>query len=129
MGSVCVYSYFSAHHLTRGRKSLDAVYGGQVIGQALVAASATVHDDFIPHSLHSYFLKSGKSGAQKLINVTSGSVLKPILYMIDRVRDGRSFCTRCVKGVQDGEAIYTAEISFHKAQSTCSVFYFGFTNL
>jgi len=74
-----------------------------VIGQALVAASNTVTDLYHVHSLHSYFLKAG-------------NVSKPILYSIDRVRDGRSFCTRCVKAIQDGEALFTSEISFHKEE-------------
>uniref|UniRef100_A0A914V0B5 Acyl-CoA thioesterase 8 n=1 Tax=Plectus sambesii TaxID=2011161 RepID=A0A914V0B5_9BILA len=66
-------------------------------------AAKTITPAYNVHSLHSYFLKAG-------------NVNKPILYSIDRVRDGRSFCTRCVKAVQDGEALYTSEISFHKAK-------------
>uniref|UniRef100_A0A0M3IAP5 Acyl_CoA_thio domain-containing protein n=1 Tax=Ascaris lumbricoides TaxID=6252 RepID=A0A0M3IAP5_ASCLU len=92
---------YLARHLLKGRQSLPAVYGGQVIGQALAAASATVDDAYKPHSLHSYFIQTG-------------SVHKPILYMIDRVSDRRSFCTRVVKAIQEGQAIFTCQVSFHK---------------
>ncbi|GMS80472.1 hypothetical protein PENTCL1PPCAC_2647 [Pristionchus entomophagus] len=94
---------YLARHLLKGRKSSPAVYGGQVIGQALAAAASTVGEGFIPNSLHSYFLKCG-------------DVNRPILYMIDRIRDGRSFCTRLVKAVQQGEAIFTMQMSFHKPE-------------
>jgi acyl-CoA thioesterase-2 len=64
------------------------VYGGQVIGQALVAASRTVDDpNRIAHSLHGYFLRPGDTTC-------------PILYQVDRIRDGRSFTTRRVKAIQ-----------------------------
>ncbi|VDL80805.1 unnamed protein product [Nippostrongylus brasiliensis] len=94
---------FLARHLLKGRNSLPVVYGGQVIGQALSAATATVGSGFLPNSLHSYF-------------VQSGNVDMPILYMVDRIRDGRSFCTRLVKAVQNGNAILTVQISFHKPE-------------
>uniref|UniRef100_A0A158PA58 Acyl-CoA thioesterase II n=1 Tax=Angiostrongylus cantonensis TaxID=6313 RepID=A0A158PA58_ANGCA len=94
---------FLARHLLKGRNSLPVVYGGQVIGQALSAATATVGSGFLPNSLHSYF-------------VQSGNVHMPILYMVDRIRDGRSFCTRLVKAVQNGDAIFTVQISFHKTE-------------
>nr|CDJ84205.1 Acyl-CoA thioesterase domain containing protein [Haemonchus contortus] len=94
---------FLARHLLKGRNSLPVVYGGQVIGQALSAATATVGSGFLPNSLHSYF-------------VQSGNVNMPILYMVDRIRDGRSFCTRLVKAVQNGDAIFTVQISFHKPE-------------
>uniref|UniRef100_A0A0N5AAL6 Acyl-CoA thioesterase II n=1 Tax=Syphacia muris TaxID=451379 RepID=A0A0N5AAL6_9BILA len=92
---------FLARHLLKGRQSIPAVYGGQVIGQALAAAAATVDASYKPHSFHSYFIQAG-------------SVLKPILFMIDRVSDRRSFCTRLVKATQGGKAIFTSQISFHK---------------
>ena len=76
------------------------VYGGQVIGQALVAASRTVEDEArSAHSLHGYFLRPG--------NTTI-----PILYSVDRIRDGRSFTTRRVVAVQQGEAIFSMSVSF-----------------
>lgn len=76
------------------------VYGGQVIGQALVAASRTVEDEArSAHSLHGYFLRPGDTTI-------------PILYSVDRIRDGRSFTTRRVVAVQQGEAIFSMSVSF-----------------
>ena len=75
------------------------VYGGQVIGQALVAASRTVEADRHAHSLHGYFLRPGDTQV-------------PILYVVDRIRDGRSFTTRRVVAVQHGQAIFNMAISF-----------------
>ncbi len=76
------------------------VYGGQVIGQALVAASRTVEDESrVAHSLHGYFLRPGDTTI-------------PILYSVDRIRDGRSFNTRRVIAVQRGEPIFSMSVSF-----------------
>ncbi len=76
------------------------VYGGQVIGQALVAASRTVEDvNRVAHSLHGYFLRPGDTTI-------------PILYSADRIRDGRSFNTRRVVAVQRGQAIFSMSVSF-----------------
>jgi acyl-CoA thioesterase-2 len=76
------------------------VYGGQVIGQALVAASRTVEDESrVAHSLHGYFLRPGDTTI-------------PILYSVDRIRDGRSFNTRRVVAVQRGQAIFSMSVSF-----------------
>ena len=75
------------------------VYGGHVAGQALMAAGRTVEHGFA-HSLHSYFLRPGDPTA-------------PILYDVDRIRDGRSFTTRRVVAIQHGRAIYNLEASFH----------------
>ena len=75
------------------------VYGGQVAGQALMAAGRTVEHGFV-HSLHSYFLRAGDPSA-------------PILYDVDRIRDGRSFTTRRVVAIQHGRPIYNLEASFH----------------
>lgn len=80
------------------------VYGGQVIGQALVAASRTVPEDRHAHSLHGYFLRPGDTQI-------------PILYIVDRIRDGRSFTTRRVVAVQHGNAIFNMSISFQVAES------------
>lgn len=80
------------------------VYGGQVIGQALVAASRTVPEDRHAHSLHGYFLRPGDTQI-------------PILYTVDRIRDGRSFTTRRVVAVQHGNAIFNMSISFQVAES------------
>lgn len=75
------------------------VFGGLVIGQALVAASRTV-EDRPPHSLHAYFLRPGDPSV-------------PIIYDVDRIRDGRSFTTRRVVAIQRGEAIFSMSVSFH----------------
>ncbi len=76
-----------------------AIFGGQVLGQALSAAAQTVSADRAVHSLHGYFVRAG-------------DVRRPILYQVDRVRDGKSFTTRRVAAVQNGEAIFTLEASF-----------------
>ena len=73
------------------------VFGGQVLGQALRAASYTT--DRPAHSLHAYFLYGGDVNA-------------PILYEVDRIRDGRSFVSRQVRAIQHGRTIFTAMISF-----------------
>lgn len=91
-------------NLFRGRSPQDGwqrVYGGQVIGQAFVAASRTVDSDRIAHSLHAYFLRPGDPSV-------------PIIYEVDRIRDGKSFVTRRVVALQHGRAIYSMSISFHK---------------
>ena len=76
------------------------VYGGQVIGQALVAAGRTVEDKSrIAHSLHGYFLRPGDTTI-------------PILYSVDRIRDGQSFTTRRVIAVQRGKPIFSMSASF-----------------
>jgi len=86
----------------RGRSPNEGwqrVYGGQVIGQALVAASRTVTPERHAHSLHGYFLRPGDTTV-------------PILYVVDRIRDGKSFTTRRVVAVQHGKAIFNMAISF-----------------
>ena len=76
------------------------VFGGQVAGQALVAAGRTVEDGKQVHSLHAYFLRPGDP-------------MVPILYEVDRIRDGRSFATRRVVAIQHGRAIFNLAASFH----------------
>src|SRR3546814_8860513 len=75
------------------------VFGGQVAGQALVAAARTVEPGRDVHSLHAYFLRPG-------------DLRVPILYQVDRIRDGRSFSTRRVVAVQHGKAIFNLQASF-----------------
>lgn len=75
------------------------VYGGQVLGQALSAAVQTVPADRSVHSLHAYFLRPG-------------DVSKPIIYDVDRIRDGRSFTTRRVVAIQNGRPIFNLSASF-----------------
>ena len=89
-------------NLFRGRSPQDGwqrVFGGQVIGQALVAASRTVEPDRKAHSLHGYFLRPGDPGV-------------PIIYEVDRIRDGKSFVTRRVVAIQHGHAIFSMSVSF-----------------
>src|SRR5437660_8939727 len=79
------------------------VFGGQVAGQALVAAGRTVPADRPVHSLHAYFIRPGDPSV-------------PLIYLVERVRDGRSFTTRRVSAVQHGETIFTLSASFHRAE-------------
>ncbi|MFC5993305.1 acyl-CoA thioesterase [Pseudonocardia hispaniensis] len=79
------------------------VFGGQVAGQALVAAGRTVPEDRPVHSLHGYFIRPGDPRV-------------PIIYETERVRDGRSFTTRRVLAIQHGEAIFSLAASFQLAQ-------------
>jgi acyl-CoA thioesterase II len=93
-------------NIFRGRspdENRQRVFGGQVAGQALVAAGRTVPADRPVHSLHAYFIRPGDTTV-------------PIVYLVDRVRDGRSFTTRRVSAVQHGEAIFTLSASFHRPE-------------
>jgi acyl-CoA thioesterase-2 len=88
--------------LYRGRSQdlgWGAIFGGQVLGQALSAAAQTVPESRPVHSLHGYFVRAG-------------DVRWPILYQVDRLRDGKSFTTRRVVAVQEGQAIFSLEASF-----------------
>lgn len=84
-------------------ESLPRVFGGQVAGQALVAAGRTVPEDRGVHSLHAYFIRPGDPRV-------------PIVYETERVRDGRSFTTRRVLAIQHGEAIFSLSASFQLPQ-------------
>jgi len=83
-----------------------AVFGGQVLGQALMAAARTV-DGHAAHSLHGYFLRAGDKAA-------------PIVYDVDRIRDGASFTTRRVVAIQHGEPIFHMSASFHRREEGAS---------
>jgi acyl-CoA thioesterase II len=90
----------------RGRSPSDRrqrVFGGQVAGQALVAAGRTVPAERPVHSLHAYFIRPGDPAV-------------PIVYLVDRVRDGRSFTTRRVSAIQHGKTIFILSASFHHAE-------------
>jgi acyl-CoA thioesterase-2 len=91
-------------NLFRGRSpqvGWQRVFGGQVIGQALVAACRTVDTaGRPPHSMHAYFLLPGDPKV-------------PIIYEVDRIRDGKSFTTRRVIAIQHGQAIFSMAVSFH----------------
>src|ERR671933_1022676 len=92
------------HNLFRGRSpqvGWQRVFGGQVIGQALVAACRTVDVAARqPHSLHAYFLLPGDPKV-------------PIIYDVERIRDGKSFTTRRVLAIQHGHPIFSMSVSFH----------------
>ncbi|WP_319531517.1 acyl-CoA thioesterase II [uncultured Cohaesibacter sp.] len=95
-------------NLFRGSSPQDGwqrVFGGQVIGQALVAASRTVDPEHFAHSLHCYFMRPGDPTT-------------PIIYEVDNLRDGRSFVTRRVLAVQHGQAIFAMSASFHKKEES-----------
>lgn len=79
------------------------VFGGQVLGQALMAATSTVEPDRLVHSLHAYFLRAGDFN-------------KPIVYEVDRSRDGGSFTSRRVVAIQDGQQIFHMSASFQVAE-------------
>lgn len=94
------------HNLFRGRSPTHGwqrVFGGQVIGQALVAAKATVEGRGA-HSLHGCFMRPGDPKV-------------PIIYEVDRIRDGKSFTTRRVVAIQHGAAIFSMTASFHAQES------------
>lgn len=95
-------------NIFRGRspdENRQRVFGGQVAGQALVAATRTVDEPARHvHSLHAYFLRPGDPSV-------------PILYEVDRIRDGRSFSTRRVVAIQHGRAIFNLQASFHAHES------------
>lgn len=80
------------------------VFGGQVAGQALIAAGRTVPDERKVHSLHAYFIRPGDPSV-------------PIVYEVDRIRDGHSFTTRRVIAIQRGKAIFSLSASFQRAES------------
>jgi acyl-CoA thioesterase-2 len=80
------------------------VFGGQVLGQALSAASQTVPLERAAHSLHAYFMRPGDA-------------TQPIVYTVDCIRDGKSFTTRRVVAVQKGQAIFSMSASFQRDES------------
>lgn len=79
------------------------VFGGQVAGQAVLAGSRTVEDDLVLHSMHSYFLRGGDTAV-------------PIIYDVERIRDGRSFATRRVVARQHGRPIFFLTASFQRPE-------------
>ncbi len=92
------------HNLYRGTSpdiGWQRVFGGQVIAQALVAAQRTVDADRFVHSLHAYFVRPGDPSV-------------PIVYQVERLRDGGSFATRQVQAIQHGRAIFTLSSSFQR---------------
>ncbi len=84
------------------------IFGGQVLAQALVAARRTIdEEDRSVHSLHGYF-------------ILAGDLDLPVVYFVDRLRDGRSFTTRRVTAIQHGKAIFNMSSSFHKTEEGLS---------
>lgn len=81
------------------------VYGGQVLGQALLASAGTVEAGRDLHSMHAYFLLGGDPAFD-------------IVYEVDRIRDGGSFTTRRVRALQHGRAIFTMAASYHKGEDS-----------
>lgn len=79
------------------------VYGGQLLGQSLAAASKSVDPSLLVHSLHSYFLRTG-------------DVNLPLIYQVHRIRDGHSFATRRVTALQQGHTIFSMMASFQRAE-------------
>ena len=91
--------YLGRHETQHSEGELpQRLFGGQVLAQAAVAASSTVGALRL-HSLHAYFLRAGSSA-------------RPVLYEIERIRDGRSFTTRRVVAIQNGQAIFNMDVSF-----------------
>ena len=92
-------------NLFRGKTPDDwpggRVFGGLVASQSLRAATATVDVDHRAHSFHSYFMRPGRNGS-------------PIVYDVERVRDGKSFTTRVVHALQNGEVVFAMSASFHR---------------
>lgn len=84
------------------------LYGGQIVAQALRAAASTVDDAFHPHSLRAYFIRSGDHS-------------EPVRYEVDRIRNGRSFCTRRVVASQGTGAILNLEASFQVEEDSPSI--------
>lgn len=92
-------------NLYRGENhKTEHVFGGQVLAQAIASAFRTVEADHELHSLHAYFLRAGDWNV-------------PILYDVDRIRDGRSFSTRRVVAIQHGRAIFNLSSSWHRREA------------
>ena len=87
----------------RGNEGWQRVFGGQVLGQALMAAARTVDPSRPVHSLHGYFLLAGDPS-------------RPIVYDVERIRDGGSFTTRRVKAIKHGRPILSMSSSFHTSE-------------
>ncbi|CAF96932.1 unnamed protein product, partial [Tetraodon nigroviridis] len=94
--------YRGTHHWVPRTQRL---FGGQIVGQALVAAAKSVSDHLYAHSLHCYFVRAGDPKI-------------PVLYQVERTRDGRSFCVRSVKAIQHGQPIFICQASFHMLQES-----------
>eukprot|EP00927_Polykrikos_kofoidii_P073378 TRINITY_DN69419_c0_g1_i1.p1 TRINITY_DN69419_c0_g1~~TRINITY_DN69419_c0_g1_i1.p1 ORF type:complete len:349 (+),score=50.46 TRINITY_DN69419_c0_g1_i1:100-1146(+) len=97
---------FRSRRLWKPLPESRAVFGGQIIGQSLVAACKTVNDESLRvHSLHSYFIRPGDNTI-------------PAVYFVQQLRDGKSFSTRHVVAQQRGAVIFEALISFHRQEAS-----------
>ncbi len=95
------------HNIYRGQNrdiGTGRIYGGQVLAQAVVAAGKTVEDARPIHSMHGYF-------------ILPGDLTAPVVYFVDRLRDGGSFATRRVTAIQHGRAIFNMSASFHREET------------
>lgn len=95
------------HNIYRGRNrdiGTGRIFGGQVLAQSLIAARRTVDEDRPAHSAHAYF-------------ILAGDLDVPVVYFVDRLRDGRSFTTRRVTAIQHGRAIFNMSASFHRQEA------------
>ncbi|XP_078508024.1 acyl-coenzyme A thioesterase 8 [Lissotriton helveticus] len=94
--------YRGTHHWVPITQRL---FGGQIVGQALVAAAKSVEEELHAHSLHCYFVRAGDPKV-------------PVLYQVDRTRNGRSFCVRSIRAIQHGQPILICQASFQKMQAS-----------
>ncbi|ESN98527.1 hypothetical protein HELRODRAFT_177007 [Helobdella robusta] len=94
------------------------IYGGQIISQAMAASDQTVATDRMIHSVHTYFILSAHEN--HIPNYTNslklGDNQKPVVYHVEKVRDGRSFTTRLVKAIQNGRHIFSCMLSYQKPE-------------
>ena len=98
------------HNIYRGQNrdvGTRRIFGGQVLAQALVAAQRTVEPERPVHSMHGYF-------------ILAGDLTVPVVYFVDRLRDGGSFTTRRVTAIQNGQAIFNLSASFHRQEEGLS---------
>ena len=98
------------HNIYRGQNrdiGTRRIFGGQVLAQALVAAQRTVEPERPVHSMHGYF-------------ILTGDLTVPVVYFVDRLRDGGSFTTRRVTAIQHGQAIFNMSASFHRQEEGLS---------
>ena len=100
---ICPTSYTNAYPLWHP-PGARGIFGGAVAAQSLAAAQASVAPDFVAHSMHCYFLTAGDSEI-------------PIIYEVEKVRDGRSFVTRTVQACQRGKCVFTTTVSFKRPES------------
>ena len=97
-------TFIANHPLTKAHPSAKGVYGGNIVGQAVLVAIKSVPDGFTPHSIHSYFAK--------IVSET-----QPIGWEVDEISNGNNFCCRCVRAVQDGDVKFVATVSLTRKNS------------